>query len=243
MSLTLEPDGTLTKPVGTTGAVCCSSRSRPRPRPRPRRRSPGPPPRRDAPASMMTRRFLPAAGPPPERRRTALPAVAVYAFSIASSSTLTSPSTTSMPAFLRWASTSSTLVFLWVAMSETLRFAIHLTAFRLPAQRERFTHAGIESGRAAEGARERALLLRGLEALFFWTQVRAPTRSAWSRCDHATLLEHEPYQLVLAAPAATADARSLRRRHGDHSSPASPAAVSAGASAAAGASALGSGGT
>ena len=129
-SFTVEPDGTLTMPCGTTGACCCSSRSWPRPRPRRRSRPPeGPPPRREAPASMITRRRLPPG--PPARRRTPLPAGAAYAFSIASSSTLTSPSTTSMPAFLRWARTSSTLVPRWVAMSDTLRFfAIHLTAFR-----------------------------------------------------------------------------------------------------------------
>ncbi len=99
ISLTLAPEGILTGPLGIGGGVGgAASRGSPRPR-RPRRWPPPPcgPPRRAAPASMMTRRRRP---PWPPRRRGAGVAPA-YAFSIASSSTLTSPSTTSMPAFLR----------------------------------------------------------------------------------------------------------------------------------------------
>src|SRR5665647_2613491 len=102
-------------------------------------------------------------------------------------------------------------------MSDTLRFAIHLTAFRRPRSREDRTHRGIESHRTAEGARERALLLRGLETILLWTQIGAPAGSAGPGLDDLPVGSHEPHELVLAALAATADARPLRRRYGDHS--------------------------
>ena len=109
MSLTVDPEGTLTRPGrhDRRGLLLLAVAAAPAAAPPVAAALAAPPATRGA--GVDDDAALLAGGTAARTTAHGSPGVA-YAFSIASSSTLTSPSTTSMPAFLRWARTSSTLV-------------------------------------------------------------------------------------------------------------------------------------